>query len=189
VTPLSSCSCPGEHEDHKFFVIIQNNVIVRVDICIWRYNFTNEEVLARAESAFCYLFCLSVVDHTSVSLDEIMYLISETVGNDLDSVQPYVERLLEVWELLGNMSLTAGKFRNMGVRNNPGGSVMDAQEFDIEERSVRAAAVGLPAPASAAAIPRSMMMTPNPAMLMAPNGHAPSARDQPIYIGNARMFH
>jgi len=188
----------GEHEDRKFFVIIQNNVICRIDVCMWRYNFTDATVMAGRESILGYLFCLSVVDHTCVSLDEMMYLISETVGGDLDSVQPYVERLLEVWELMGNMQATASKYRHeAGTYNGaPGGSVMNgfqgAFHDDDGERSVRGsvrasmmrnAAMPLPAPSHAAmAIPRSAMMTPTAMML------PPARVEQPIYIGNARMF-
>ena len=149
--------------------------------------------MANAESVLGYLFCLSVVDHTCVSLDEMMYLISETVGGDLDSVQPYVERLLEVWELMGNMQLTAGKFRNeVGTYNGAAGSVMNGPYDDDGERSVRGsvrasmmrnAAMPLPAPSAAGmAVPRSALMTPTAMML------PPARVEQPIYIGNARMF-
>jgi len=105
----------GESNDHKFFVIIHNNCLIRVDIAIWRYNFSNDGVIAGINNAFCYMFCLSVVDHTKVSVDELMFLISETIGADPEDVQPYVESLLEVWELLGNVKITKARYREMAV--------------------------------------------------------------------------
>lgn len=84
-------------------MFIHNNSIVRVDVCIWRYNFTSSGIMANAENVFCYLFCLSVVDRTKVTLDEIMFLISETVGGDLEAVTPYVQKLSKAWALLDSV--------------------------------------------------------------------------------------
>ena len=61
-----------------------------------------------------------------VSVDELMFLISETVGADPEDVAPYVESLLEVWELLGNVKLTKARFTQMAVE--PAGRAMMAME-------------------------------------------------------------
>ena len=57
----------GEHEAHQVFVFIHNNVLVRVDVCIWRYNFSSSQVISGLDNVMAYLTCMSVVDHTKVS--------------------------------------------------------------------------------------------------------------------------
>ena len=60
------CAPVGESNDHKYFVVIHNNCLIRLDVAIWRYNFSNANVIFNVDNAFCYLFCMSVVDHTKV---------------------------------------------------------------------------------------------------------------------------
>lgn len=48
----------------------------------------------------CSSFCKSVVDHTKVRLDTLVYLISERAGDDFDSVKKYIDKLKSIWEFL-----------------------------------------------------------------------------------------
>jgi hypothetical protein len=86
----------GEQEDQKFFVFVQHNAIIRIDIKLWRYNFNSTKVLAEAEDVLAYLFAVSVVNHLDLSVDELTYLLTEHAGDE--DVTEYVDYLLGVWK-------------------------------------------------------------------------------------------
>jgi hypothetical protein len=86
----------GEQEDQRFFVFVQHNAIIRIDVKVWRYNFNSNKVMANAQDVLAYLFCVSVVNHMDLSVDELTYLLSEHAG-DAD-VKEYVDYLLSVWK-------------------------------------------------------------------------------------------
>ncbi|KAG8775469.1 hypothetical protein FRC12_001474 [Ceratobasidium sp. 428] len=85
----------GEHEEKKFFVFVQHNAIIRIDIKLWRYNFSGTGVMAESENVLCYIFCTSVVDRAALTLDELTFLLSEHAGDD--KVEVYVDKLVSVW--------------------------------------------------------------------------------------------
>ncbi|KAG9094450.1 hypothetical protein FS749_012455 [Ceratobasidium sp. UAMH 11750] len=85
----------GEHEEQKFFVFVQHNAIIRIDVKLWRYNFTGTGVMADSENVLCYIFCTSVVDRSALTLDELTFLLSEHAGDD--KVEAYVDKLISVW--------------------------------------------------------------------------------------------
>ncbi|KAG8950272.1 hypothetical protein FRC04_007906 [Tulasnella sp. 424] len=90
----------GEQSEDKFFVFIQNNAVMRIDLRVWRYNFSNKEVFAEAENVLAYVFCLSVVDHRALTKDELLYLLTECGGgNDIDKSE-----LTTLWQSLHNGS-------------------------------------------------------------------------------------
>jgi hypothetical protein len=94
----------GEQSKKYYFVTIEHNAIIRVDVGCWRYNFSSEGVMGKQKNAFCYVFSKSIVDHKKVSLDTLLYLISEQVGDDLEKVEPFIKKLKSVWNLLEDRS-------------------------------------------------------------------------------------
>jgi hypothetical protein len=90
----------GECEDKQFFIIPQHNAIIRVDVKVWRYNFSSKGIISDLENIFCYVCCKSVVDHTALTDDEFTYMISEYVGDDPDIVIAYAQKLREIWNAL-----------------------------------------------------------------------------------------
>jgi hypothetical protein len=66
-----------------------------------------------------------------VSVDELMFLISETIGQDPEDVQPYVEGLLEVWELLGNVQMSKMKYRQMAAMQSRPMSTMTSRAVSV----------------------------------------------------------
>jgi hypothetical protein len=96
-------SSMGETNSKEFFVFVANNAIVRIDCRFWRYNFSNKGIIGTEQNAFCYTYCLSIVDHTKVSLDELTFLISEQCGGDLTKIQAYVDTIKKVWETLKSL--------------------------------------------------------------------------------------
>lgn len=87
----------GEQEDQKFFVFMQHNALVRIDVKMWRYNFSGKGVMSDHENVFGSIICLSVVDHMALKLDEMVFLLSEYAGDDTSEVEMYVDRLISLW--------------------------------------------------------------------------------------------
>lgn len=90
----------GEFQQNFYVVAMEHNAIIRVDIATWRYNYSSEGIIGKVKDVMCSSFCKSVVDHTKVRLDTLVYLISEQAGDDFDSVKKYIDKLKSIWELL-----------------------------------------------------------------------------------------
>jgi hypothetical protein len=95
----------GEKETQLFFIVPENNAFIRVDVKCWRYNFSSTGVISNCENAFCFVFCKSIIDHTTLTVDEMVYLLSEMVDGDLKKVQPLIEELSAVWEAVQKKTL------------------------------------------------------------------------------------
>lgn len=111
----------GEQEEHVYVVFMEHNAIVRVDISVWRYNYSSEGVIGHVKDAFCCTFCKSVVDHTKVRLDTLVYLISELAGDE--NVTQYLEKLKKIWDLVKDKNpenvLSEYKMKNANWLNKP----------------------------------------------------------------------
>lgn len=70
----------GESEQRTYIVIPENNAFVRVDIACWKYNFSQQKILNQHDSAVAYILCKSVIDHTKLSIDELIYLTTEILS-------------------------------------------------------------------------------------------------------------
>ncbi|KAJ6587865.1 hypothetical protein B0H19DRAFT_1247598 [Mycena capillaripes] len=90
----------GESYDKKFFVCIKHNAIIRVDVYTYRYNFHNEGLIATHKNLLAYILCVSVVDHTEVTPDEMVYLASEFAGDESEDFEAYLNKLMGVWNKL-----------------------------------------------------------------------------------------
>lgn len=92
----------GEYQKNLYVVYMEHNAIIRVDISVWRYNYTSDAVIGKVKDVFCCTFCKSVVDHTKVRLDTLIYLISELLNDDIELLKQYIGELREIWALLAN---------------------------------------------------------------------------------------
>lgn len=88
----------GEQQENIYIVYMEHNAIIRVDISSWRYNYTSDGIIGHVKDVYCCTFCKSVVDHTKVHLDTLVYLISELAGDN--NVEEYIKKLRHIWELL-----------------------------------------------------------------------------------------
>lgn len=70
----------GESEEKVYVVIPENNAFVRADIRIWKYHMTSTQLIDDKDTAVAYVLCKSVIDHEKLQLDELIYLVSETLG-------------------------------------------------------------------------------------------------------------
>lgn len=90
----------GEYQSNIYIVAMEHNAIIRVDISSWRYNYTSDGIIGHVKDVYCCTFCKSVVDHTKVRLDTLVYLISEQAGDEEEKVVEYINKLKKIWALL-----------------------------------------------------------------------------------------
>ncbi|NBH28005.1 hypothetical protein D3Z60_20015 [Lachnospiraceae bacterium] len=97
----------GEHEEKMFFIYPENFAIVRVDVKCYKYCFSSSGIIANTENVFCYTMAKSIVDHTKVTIDELLYMVTEMIGADkLEEVKAFVKELKEVWNILEDKNPT-----------------------------------------------------------------------------------
>jgi hypothetical protein len=71
----------GESEQKVYLIIPENNAFVRVDIACWKYVFDQQKITHEADTSVAYLLCKSVIDHSKVTIDELIYLVSESLND------------------------------------------------------------------------------------------------------------
>lgn len=91
----------GEHEEQMFFVYPENFAIVRVDFKCYKYCFSSKGIIADSENIFCYTMSKSIVDHKKMTIDELVYMITEMIGTDkIKEVNAFIDELKDVWKKL-----------------------------------------------------------------------------------------
>ena len=70
----------GESEAKTYVVVPENNAFVRADICLWKYHMDSKQLTDDKDTAVAYVICKSVIDHQELKLDELIYLVSETLS-------------------------------------------------------------------------------------------------------------
>lgn len=70
----------GESEERIYVIVPENNAFIRADIVCWRYNFDQTKFLEKHDTALAYVLCKSVVDHTKLSIDELIYLTTDALS-------------------------------------------------------------------------------------------------------------
>lgn len=96
-----------EHRKDFFFIYPENFSIVRVDIKCYKYTFQKNEFISKYDNLFCYTMAKSIVDHSKLTLDELIYLATNTVNLedrkiDAELVIEFLKELKQVWEYLTN---------------------------------------------------------------------------------------
>ena len=95
----------GEHEEKMFFVYPENFAIVRVDVKCYKYCFSSSGVIAKSENVFCYTMAKSIVDHTKLTIDELLYMVVEMIGAEkIDEVEAFIKQLKSIWKMLEDKS-------------------------------------------------------------------------------------
>ncbi|KAH6897668.1 hypothetical protein BKA70DRAFT_1406675 [Coprinopsis sp. MPI-PUGE-AT-0042] len=118
----------GQQEEQKFFIFMKETAIVRIDIKIWRYNFSGNGIMANTENPLAteplstegghrgvidregrinFMLestkpaWLSGFQQSKLKMDEFAYLLSEYAGDD--GVKEYVEKLIRIWTSIAKM--------------------------------------------------------------------------------------
>lgn len=66
----------------------------------YRYNFSNEGVIASHKNVLAYILCTSVIDHNDLTVDEMVYLASEFASDARPEYGECLNGLIEVWKSL-----------------------------------------------------------------------------------------
>jgi hypothetical protein len=98
LSALFADTTTGEQEKDYYFVTMEHNAFVRVDVHIWKYYFSQKGITDTLDQAFCYTFVKSIVDHQKVSLDTMVYLVSSQVGDDLDKVKSFLSAMRQLYK-------------------------------------------------------------------------------------------
>lgn len=70
----------GESEARTYVVVPENNAFIRADVYAWKYNFSDNALGANSDTATAYVLCKSVIDHNKLAIDELIYLVSESLA-------------------------------------------------------------------------------------------------------------
>lgn len=71
----------GESLDRMYFVVPENNAFIRIDVVCWKYHFDQSKILDQHDTAVAYVLCKSVIDHTQITLDELIYLVTQALSS------------------------------------------------------------------------------------------------------------
>ncbi len=97
----------GEQEEKMFFVFPENYAIVRVDVKCYKYQFSSKGIIANSQNVFCYTMCKSIVDHTKLTIDELLYMVTEMAGaENIEKIEAFIIQLKNIWKMLENTSST-----------------------------------------------------------------------------------
>ncbi|KAF6746574.1 hypothetical protein DFP72DRAFT_822985, partial [Ephemerocybe angulata] len=101
ITAILGSAAVGETQQECFFVYVEHNTVIRIDVRIWKYAFSSTGVMATSDNVLGYIFCTSVVDSSKLHVDELTYLLSAYAGDD--EVDPYIQKLLKTWTAVAGM--------------------------------------------------------------------------------------
>lgn len=82
----------GESSKKMFFVVPENNAIVRVDIFVWKYFFEAKNLVHNRDTAIAYVMAKSVVDHNSLIADELIYMVSDALNKGVYKLDENIEK-------------------------------------------------------------------------------------------------
>lgn len=113
----------GEHQENMFFIYPENNAIVRVDVKAYKYSFSKRNIIADCQNVFCYTMAKSIVDHTKMKKDELVYFVSKMCKKgdaevSLDMVKDFLKELIDIWNLLDNEIAPSFKGRLLSADAN-----------------------------------------------------------------------
>jgi hypothetical protein len=94
----------GEIESRSWMIVPEYNAFIKVDLRIWRYNFTSTGIVSDVQDAFCFVFSKAVVDHTTLSIDELIYFVSKMFGTSLNlpSTKTYIDQMKALWRSMSD---------------------------------------------------------------------------------------
>ncbi|KAH8723127.1 hypothetical protein GQ44DRAFT_711008 [Phaeosphaeriaceae sp. PMI808] len=95
----------GQHTEQKYFVFMQHNAVVRLDVMLWRWNFSGKGFSDSCENALGYVVCTSIVDVAALKTSEFVFLISEYAGDDEAAVVQYTQKMEKVYDAARRMKL------------------------------------------------------------------------------------
>jgi len=87
----------GQKEETKYFVYMHNNAVVRLDIKLFRWNFSGKGFSDTYESVLGYYVCLSVVDVKILKTPEFVYLVSQYASGKEEETTKYIDQMTKLY--------------------------------------------------------------------------------------------
>ncbi|HXO69482.1 MAG TPA: hypothetical protein VN838_11015 [Bradyrhizobium sp.] len=104
---LLGSTSEGESSEKIYTVAMEHNAFVRVDCYVWKYYFSSKSLSDKVEQAICYTFCKSVIDHTKVPVDTMIFLISQGLDDDDARIKAYFAKMRALYAELAKPNLAA----------------------------------------------------------------------------------
>ncbi len=114
LSTLFADTSTGETIKDYYFVAMEHNAFIRVDVSVWKYYFEQKSIQDQVQQAFCYTFCKSIIDHSRVGADTLIYLTSSYMGDDLSKIQPYIDQITQLHKELDQQD--PAKIANKAMR-------------------------------------------------------------------------
>ncbi|KAH7158354.1 hypothetical protein DER46DRAFT_685386 [Fusarium sp. MPI-SDFR-AT-0072] len=105
----------GQHKEEKYFIYMQHNAVVRLDVMLWRWNFSGKGFSDKCESAYGYIICTSIVDVAALKTSEFVFLISEYAGDDESEVVKYAAKMEKMYDAARRMKLNQARNERRGM--------------------------------------------------------------------------
>ncbi|CAG8514238.1 9024_t:CDS:2 [Paraglomus brasilianum] len=110
----------GDSHLRDYHVFVQDNALVRLDVMLYKYNFSSDNVLRSVNTVNAFLLYKSIINHEEVSRDLMVYEITRFVSGYLNApdeasstskirqeeinseVAKYLQRLRSLYRLFDN---------------------------------------------------------------------------------------
>ena len=110
----------GDSQLRDYHVFVQDNALVRLDVMLYKYNFSSDNVLRSVNTVNAFLLYKSIINHEEVSRDLMVYEITRFVSGYLNApdeasstskirqeeinseVAKYLQRLRSLYRLFDN---------------------------------------------------------------------------------------
>ena len=98
----------GEKSKKEFHVVFANNGLLRVDLMLYKYDFSSQGLVDKVQNGFCYYSQIGVLDLKKVNPQVLLYELTRAVGQEnlqaatteLEGVATLAERLYKVIDQL-----------------------------------------------------------------------------------------
>ncbi|AJX19288.1 hypothetical protein [Burkholderia pseudomallei] len=97
----------GEQIQDHYFVTMEYNAFIRVDVSVWKYYFAQKGISETVQQAFCYTFCKSIIDHKKVPVDTMIYIVSRQMKGDISKIQNFIDAIHKLYKDLGSQEPTS----------------------------------------------------------------------------------
>lgn len=118
----------GESEDRMYFVVPENNAFVRVDVVCWKYHFEQHKIINQSDTAVAYVLCKSVIDHTQITLDELIYLVTQALSSGVFVDEDHMDPKFAV----KTIDDLPGAISNLGLSGDVATYLKTASNWDID---------------------------------------------------------
>lgn len=92
----------GEKQEDMFFIYPEYYAVIKLDVKVYKYNLSGNEMVADCENVFCYTVAESIIDPAKLKLNELLYLVSDMSGaeKNIEVVKSFIHEISSIWAKL-----------------------------------------------------------------------------------------